>query len=64
MSGVNALGRLLMELRQLIKFIDKESLFVVPPLDLDNFNLMGKSIGTICACDVSTEGHHQNRLDI
>jgi ribA/ribD-fused uncharacterized protein len=44
--GVNALGRLLMELRR--DFLEKgEAMKVVSPPEMDNFLLMGKKIGEI-----------------
>jgi len=44
--GINALGRLLMELRQ--EFLNKgEAMKVVSPPQLDNFLLLGKVIGEI-----------------
>lgn len=42
--GVNALGRLLMELRELIKVHDKEFFLQVPPVDIKDFLLLGKQI--------------------
>lgn len=46
--GVNALGRLLMELRQ--QYYEKRydaAMFVVPPLQIPNFELMGQPIAVI-----------------
>ncbi|RZT92373.1 hypothetical protein EV201_2849 [Ancylomarina subtilis] len=45
--GINALGRLLMELRSVYISEDKYSLLIVPPLDLTDFKLLGKQIGFI-----------------
>ncbi|MCX2780605.1 NADAR family protein [Microbulbifer thermotolerans] len=65
LSGVNALGRLLMELREKIRSSDKENLLVVPPLKIEKFSFMGEAIGTVSADDVKVgSNHHQNRLDV
>lgn len=45
--GVNALGRLLMELRDLIKTRNKNELLNVEPLRIDNFILLGDKIREI-----------------
>jgi hypothetical protein len=49
--GVNALGRLLMELRELIINYDKPQFLQVPPLNIDNFNLYGHKILTVTESD-------------
>jgi ribA/ribD-fused uncharacterized protein len=46
-EGVNALGRLLMYLRENYVYPNKR-LYCVSPLDIPNFNFLGYSIGTIC----------------
>ena len=46
--GVNALGRLIMELREDYKKILNSDTFVVEPLDIDNFRLNNNPIETIC----------------
>jgi type I restriction enzyme S subunit len=45
--GTNALGRLLMELREKIKQSDVNSMFVVEPLTIPNFLLNGQAISSI-----------------
>ena len=45
--GVNALGRLLMELRELLRGDDRESLRMVSPPDIPDFLLYGKLIGIV-----------------
>lgn len=45
--GVNALGRLLMELRDRYLFKDKFNLLRVLPLDIPNFKLFGEEIGIV-----------------
>jgi type I restriction enzyme, S subunit len=45
--GTNALGRLLMELRETIKQSDVNSMFVVEPLTIPNFLLDGQAIRAI-----------------
>jgi type I restriction enzyme S subunit len=52
--GVNALGRLLMELRELLKSDTSEALRVVKPLLIPNFLLLRRTIETICASDDAT----------
>lgn len=47
--GVNALGRLLMELRQQFRDPDHDTLKIVQPLKIPSFLLLGRSIGTIDA---------------
>ena len=49
--GVNALGRLLMELREVVKNEGEESFFRVEPLDIVDFLLNGHPIETITAPD-------------
>lgn len=49
--GVNALGRLLMELREVVKNEGEESFFRVEPLDIVDFLLDGHPIETITAPD-------------
>lgn len=45
--GVNALGRLLMELRELIRVHDKEFFLQVPPVEIKDFLLLGKQINIV-----------------
>jgi hypothetical protein len=45
--GVNALGRLLMELREQYGSEGRYNLLYVPPLDADNFKLLSKDIEAI-----------------
>lgn len=48
--GQNVLGRLLMELRELLKNDSDEMLKVVQPLSISNFLLFGQPIETVTAC--------------
>lgn len=45
--GMNVLGRLLMELRELLKTEPQEALLQVPPLSIPDFSLYGQPIGII-----------------
>lgn len=47
--GQNVLGRLLMELRDLLKADSEGQLKTVPPLNIPEFLLLGKPIGTVTA---------------
>ena len=47
LMGINALGRLLMELREKLKHSNRESLSIVEPLAIPDFLLNGRAIGTI-----------------
>lgn len=49
--GVNALGRLLMELREHIKAINKEKFMSVAPLKIENFKLYGENISFVYESD-------------
>lgn len=49
--GVNALGRLLMELREHVKANNKEKFLSVAPLKIDNFKLYGESIDFVYEAD-------------
>lgn len=49
--GVNALGRLLMELREHIKANNKEKFMSVAPLKIDNFKLYGENIRFVYEVD-------------
>lgn len=49
LEGTNALGRLLMELRQLLKEPDADSLKVVPSLNIPQFLLYGEPIDEVSA---------------
>ncbi|EKO3629414.1 NADAR family protein [Vibrio cholerae] len=49
--GVNALGRLLMELREHIKVNNKEKFMSVAPLKIDNFKLYGENIRFVYEVD-------------
>lgn len=51
--GVNALGRLLMGLREQINTYDKSQFMHVPPLNIDNFNLYGHQILPVMDSDTS-----------
>jgi len=47
LRGINVLGRLLVELRTQLKQSDRESLSIVEPLDIPDFLLDSRAIGTI-----------------
>ena len=47
LKGINALGRLLMELRQEIQTKNTDEILVVPPPLIINFRLLGENIGTV-----------------
>lgn len=49
--GVNALGRLLMELREQINHNNKERFLSVAPLEIDNFLLYGEKISFVYESD-------------
>lgn len=49
--GVNALGRLLMQLRHFVYSYKKDDFMLVPPPKLNNFKLFGKDIGSVSASD-------------
>ena len=51
--GVNALGRLLMELRQQISENDKSKFMCVLPLNIDNFLLLNQPIGIVTSTDTA-----------
>lgn len=53
LEGINALGRLLMQLRELHK---KYQITLVPPLEIDNFKLYGNSI---CHISIDDKKHDQ-----
>lgn len=53
--GQNVLGRLLMELRELLKNNEEETLKTVPPLSIPNFLLLGQPIETVTAYRVTPE---------
>ncbi|EJB5271609.1 NADAR family protein [Vibrio vulnificus] len=50
--GVNALGRLLMQLREQILSFEQEHFMTVPPLKIDNFKLYGENISIIKSSDI------------
>ena len=50
-EGINALGRLLMELREEIKIKSKEDFLTVKPLTIDNFQLFGQKINIVTEND-------------
>lgn len=49
--GVNALGRLLMQLRDFVCRYEKEHFMLVPPPKLNDFKLFGQDIGVVKASD-------------
>jgi len=50
--GVNALGRLLMQLRDQVKAFEKDRFLAVPPLNIPNFKLLNSEIDIVYAGDV------------
>lgn len=53
--GQNVLGRLLMELRELLKADFEQALKTVPPLAIPDFLLLGKEIGVVTAKNLRRE---------
>lgn len=60
--GINALGRLLMELRSLVEDFSKDQLSSVPVPNIDNFLLFGDEIREIHASDVQPYSNSQDSL--
>ena len=60
--GVNALGRLLMQLREQISNNEKSNFMNVPPLEINNFNLYGNPIKVVFESDASILKHPQNDI--
>lgn len=60
--GINALGRLLMELRALVEVFSKEQLSSVPAPKIDNFLLFGEEIREVHASDVLPYYNSQDSL--
>jgi len=56
--GQNVLGRLLMELRERIKHDDDGRLMTVAPLNIPDFLLLGRPIGTVTAHPTSKSKPH------
>jgi ribA/ribD-fused uncharacterized protein len=61
-TGVNALGRLLMELRQIVVSLDNDKIEIVSPPDLEDFLLFGEKIGDVRSTDVKPIDGPQNSL--
>ncbi len=57
--GINALGRLLMQLREQYLKIESQSLISLVPLKVENFTIMGRKIGVI-NIDVSNQLYGRN----
>lgn len=60
--GINALGRLLMGLREQLIKNDKEYFMVVPPLNIDNFLLLGRKIEAVRSNDKKSIANNQAGL--
>lgn len=60
--GVNALGRLLMQLRDQIKSNNRSSFMNVPPLEISNFSLYGHAIKCATESDISILKPPQNDM--
>jgi N-glycosidase YbiA len=60
--GVNALGRLLMELRELVKSKSKDELMLVPNPNISNFRLLGENIVEVRSTDIKPQSGSQNSL--
>lgn len=58
-AGVNALGRLLMELRALIVENDQSRFMNVPPLNIVDFKILGEDIRNIVAEDLTQQANTQ-----
>ena len=61
-TGVNALGRLLMELRSIVLNSEDKKIEVVSPPDLNDFLLFGEKIGEVKSTDVKPLDSPQNSL--
>lgn len=59
--GQNVLGRLLMELRELLKADIDGKLKIVPPLKIPEFQLFGKPIGAVVAQSISSLDKQRHR---
>ncbi|WP_312279479.1 NADAR family protein [Oscillibacter sp.] len=57
--GVNALGRLLMQLREQYLLLENKSLISLPPPEIENFIIMGRQIETI-QVDVTKQLYGRN----
>lgn len=62
--GVNALGRLLMELRGLVENLSQDQLSIVPVPNISNFLLLGDEIREINASDVRPYSNPQGQFDV
>ncbi|RAU16451.1 DUF1768 domain-containing protein [Nitrincola tibetensis] len=62
--GVNALGRLLMELRALVEISSKDQLSIVPVPNISNFLLLGDEIREVHARDVQPYSNRQGQFDV
>lgn len=60
--GINALGRLLMELRALVEDSSKDQLSIVPIPKISNFLLFGDEIKEVYASDVQPYSNSQDSL--
>jgi ribA/ribD-fused uncharacterized protein len=60
--GVNALGRLLMQLREQINNNNKTRFMNVPPLKINNFSLYENEIRAVNESDISILKHPQNDI--
>lgn len=61
LEGRNALGRLLMELREELKGANRELLRSVQPIDIPDFLLYGQPIGVVEARPVKQDAHSAGR---
>ena len=61
-QGVNALGRLLMELRLQIRNHNKESFLYVKPLNIENFSLLGQKVELVSHADANKYKSTQKNL--
>lgn len=62
--GVNALGRLLMELRELVENSSQDQLSIVPVPNISNFLLLGDEIREVHASDVRPYSNPQGQFDV
>jgi len=62
--GVNALGRLLMELRVLVETSSKDQLSIVNVPNISNFLLLGDEIKEVHASDIQPYSNPQSQFDV
>lgn len=58
-SGVNALGRLLMQLRLQYRYLNNHTVITLAPPEIDNFTFLGKPVPSI-TIDITDVPHGEN----